>query len=73
MPGSVAPKRPYNIDPEVARERARRGGYARNTPDSHIRSLAAVTLTVAQKRRLAALLMPFLDDDDSAAAGAGTR
>jgi hypothetical protein len=75
MPDPAAPKkRPYRIDPTVAHERASRAARVRNSPDGYIRSLAAATLTTAQKRRLATLLMPFLDEqpagDDSEAAGA---
>lgn len=72
-PGPAAPKR-RNINPVVARERARKGALARNTPDSCIHSLEAAQLTTAQKRRLAALLMPFLDGGEeppAALAGAG--
>lgn len=58
----IAIKRRYKIDPAVARERARRAAFVRNSPDTYIRSLAAATLTADQKRRLAALLMPFLDE-----------
>lgn len=61
MPGTTAPKRPYNIDPQVARERARAAAHARNSPDSYIRSLERAALTDEQKRRLARLLMPFID------------
>ena len=32
----------------------------RNSPDGYIMALARATLTAEQKRRLAALLMPFL-------------
>jgi hypothetical protein len=69
-PESSVPKRRYRIDPQVARERARKAGRARNTPDAYIRSLETAALTAEQKRRLALLLMPFLDSDD---ATAGTR
>lgn len=58
-----APKK-RNIDPQVAHDRARRGAAARNSPDGYIKSLSRATLTTAQKRRLAALLMPFLLADD---------
>ena len=59
-----APKRAYRIDPQVAHERARIGARARNSPDGYIKSLEAraATLTAAQKRRLAVLLMPFLGE-----------
>ena len=63
MASPAAPKRRYNIDPVVARERARRGALARNTPDGYITSLTRAELTDAQKRRLAVLLMPFLLDE----------
>jgi hypothetical protein len=69
MPSGPAAPRRYNVDPVVARERARLGALARNSPDSYINSLAAVTLTTAQKRRLAALLMPFLADEQPAGDG----
>jgi hypothetical protein len=72
MPATAAPKRPYRIDPEVAHERARIGANARNSPDGYIKALARATLTAAQKRRLAALLMPFLDEEEPAA-GTGAR
>lgn len=73
-PSPAAP-RLRNVDPVVACERARKGAIARNTPDSYIRSLEAAQLTAAQKRRLAALLMPFLDGVDlpAAEAVAGAR
>ncbi len=71
MAGPAAPKRRYNIDPVVARERARRGALARNTPDGYITSLARATLTAAQKRRLALLLMPFLLDEEEQPEPAG--
>ena len=63
MPDLAAPerpKRPYRIDPVVAHERARIAARVRNSPDGYITSLAAAELTTAQKRRLAALLMPYL-------------
>ena len=41
---------------EVLRERARNGGLAATSPDAHIRALARVTLTDAQRRQLAELL-----------------
>jgi hypothetical protein len=68
MPRTVAlsskpPKRPYNIDPQVAHERAIIAARVRNSPDGYITSLERATLTAEQKRRLAALLMPFLDRD----------
>ena len=66
MPSPATSKRPYRIDPEVARERARQGGLARSSPDVYITSLARATLT-------AALLMPFLAEEDEPAAGAGAR
>ena len=71
MPAPAAPKRPYRIDPKVASERGRRGARARNSPDGYISTLAAATLTTAQKRRLAALLMPFLDEEPAEDAAAG--
>ena len=60
------PKKHYNVDPQVAHERAIIAVRARNSPDSYIKSLGRAELTTAQKRRLALLLMPFLlgDDDD---------
>ena len=61
MPDPAAPaKRPYRIDPAVARERSRRGALGRNSPDGYITCLSRVTLTTEQKQRLAVLLMPFL-------------
>ena len=57
------------ISPQAARERARKGAIGRNSPDSYIRSLAAAELTAGQKRRLAALLMPFLDTAEPGGAG----
>jgi len=56
-------KRHYRVDPQMAQERARLAARARNSPDSYIKSLARATLTDEQKRRLAALLMPFLSGD----------
>ena len=77
MPDPAAPaKRPYNIDPVVAHQRARTGALVRNSPDGYITSLSRVTLTTEQKRRLAALLMPFLDEqpaEDSSPTGTGAR
>jgi hypothetical protein len=67
MPARTAPKK-RNVPKEVAVERARKAAYARNQPDSYIRSLEAAELTTAQKRRLAALLMPFLGDGEHDAA-----
>jgi hypothetical protein len=71
MPGPAAPKRPYRIDPVVAHERARLAARVRNSPDTYIGQLERSELTAEQKRRLAVLLMPFLDD--AAAAGAGAQ
>ncbi len=74
MPGSAAPKRHYRIDPEVARERARRAALARNAPDTYIGQLERAELTDEQKRRIAVLLMPFLGGQPAgSAAGAGAR
>lgn len=76
MSDPAASKRPYRIDPVVAHERARLGANARNSPDGYIRALARATLTTAQKRRLASMLMPFLDEEptgEDSAAGAGAR
>jgi hypothetical protein len=76
MSSPAAPKRPYRIDPVVASERARRGALVRNSPDGYIRVLERTELTAAQKRRLAALLMPFLGEQpagEDSAAGAGAR
>lgn len=60
-------KRPYRIDPDVAHRRAQQGAAVRNSPDGYITTLARAELTDAQKRRLAALLMPFLADQPAAA------
>ena len=60
MSRTSAPKRPYRIDPQVAHERAMKAAAVRNSPDGYIMALARATLTAEQKRRLAALLMPFL-------------
>ncbi len=49
------------ISPQKAHERAKKGAAARNSPDGYIRVLERTDLTAEQKRRLAALLMPFLD------------
>jgi hypothetical protein len=45
------------VDPDVAKETARKGGLARTTPDYHIRKLTelAPALTEDQRQRLAAL------------------
>ena len=67
MSGTSAPKRPYRIDPQVAHERAVKAAAARNAPDTYIGQLERAALTAEQKRRLAALLMPFLDGDGAAA------
>ena len=61
----AAPKRPYRIDPQVAHERAIQAALIRNSPDGYITSLSRVTLTTAQKHRLAVLLMPFLDEQSA--------
>ena len=68
MPAPSVPKRRYRVDPEMARERARRAALARNSPDSYIRSRETACLTIAQKRRLAALLMPWLGENQDGAA-----
>lgn len=60
MPAIAAPKRPYRIDPQRAHERAIIAARARNSPDTIIGQLERAKLTAEQKRRLAALLMPFL-------------
>ena len=74
MPGSAVAKRPYRIDPAVARERASRAARVRNSPDTYIGQLERAELTDEQKRRIAALLMPFLSAQRSGAvAGAGAR
>jgi hypothetical protein len=75
MPAPAAPaKRPYRIDPEVARERASRAARVRNSPDTYIGQLERATLTTGQKQRLAVLLMPFLAEQAAGdAAGAGAR
>jgi len=76
MSAPPVPKRAYRIDPEVARERASRAARVRNSPDTYIGQLERAKLTGEQKRRLAALLMPFLDEqpaEDSSPAGAGAR
>ena len=72
MPGRPRPelRKPYNVDPKVAHERAILAARARNSPDSYIKSLAAAELTREQKRRLAVLLMPFLLGDEDEAEGA---
>ena len=51
-------KRPYRINPRVARERARLGGIASQTVDAYITRLVnkGPTLTQEQKDRLAVLL-----------------
>jgi hypothetical protein len=53
-------KRPYTIDPDVARERAAKAGKASQSIDSYIRRLVARApeLTPQQRRDLAALLTP---------------
>jgi hypothetical protein len=50
--------RPYTIDPQVAHERARKGGRARTTPDYHITRLEDVAsdLTDEQARKLVGVL-----------------
>jgi hypothetical protein len=65
VPGTSAPKRPYRIDPQVARERARKGARASRTPDAYIGQLERAELTATHKRRLAVLLMPFLGGDEA--------
>jgi hypothetical protein len=72
MPGPAAAKRPYRIDPAVARERASRAARVRNSPDTYISQLERAELTDEQKRRIAALLMPLLGAQPAAAA-AGAR
>ena len=62
MSAPAVPKRPYRIDPEVARERASRAARVRNSPDTYIGQLERAKLTDEQKCRLAVLLMPFLDE-----------
>jgi hypothetical protein len=51
-------KRPYRINPRVARERAALGGKASQTVDAYITRIVnrAPELTEAQRARLAALL-----------------
>lgn len=51
-------------DPEVRRERARRGGHARTTLDYHVRQVVekAPALTPEQVERLRALLPPVGGD-----------
>lgn len=75
MSAPPAPKRPYRIDPQVAHERASRAARVRNSPDTYIGQLERSELTDEQKRRLAALLMPFLLGQPAghSAARAGAR
>jgi hypothetical protein len=60
VPGK--PKRHYNIDPVVAHERAITANRVRNSPDTYIRQLERAELTDQQKRRIARLVLPFLDE-----------
>jgi hypothetical protein len=64
-------KRPYRINPRVARERAAMGGRASHTLDAYITRVVnrAPELTPAQRDRLATLLRPVKagGDDDVAA------
>jgi hypothetical protein len=63
--------RPYNIPPEVASERGKKGAAVRNSPDGYIRVLERTDLTPAQKRRLARLVMSFFDDREQPGGDAG--
>jgi hypothetical protein len=53
-------KRPYRIDPAVARERAIKAGRARHTPSTYIRILTRAELTDDDRAALAALLAASL-------------
>jgi hypothetical protein len=50
--------------------RAKKAAAVRNSPDGYITTLERTDLTTAQKRRLAVLLMPFLDGAEPRGAGA---
>jgi hypothetical protein len=52
------------ISPQKAHERAKKAAAGRKNPDYLIRTLAVAELTAEQKRKIAALLMPFLDADE---------
>jgi hypothetical protein len=60
-------KRPYRINPRVARERAALGGKASQTLDAHITRIVnrAPELTPEQRDRLATLLRPSGRTPDS--------
>lgn len=58
------------VSPENARIRARKGGFARNSPDTYIRSLATAELTAEQKRKLTALVLSFYGSGDERPGGA---
>ena len=62
-------KRPYRINPRVARERAALGGKASQTVDAYITRIVnrAPELTQAQKDRLSVLLRPSGGGADEAA------
>lgn len=61
-------KRPYIIDPDVAHERAQKGGRARTEPSYHIRKLADVAgeLTDEQARRIVGVLNLWAERDTAA-------
>lgn len=52
------------ISPQKAQERARKGGFARNHPDTYIRSLEHAELTAEQRRRLIRLVLSFYGGDE---------
>ena len=63
--GKQAHKRPYSIDPDVARERAVKAGQASHSTDAYITRLInkAQSLTAEQRERLSVLLRPANTED----------
>ena len=68
---AAPPKRRYRTDPKMAHERAMVAARARNSPDTYIGQIERAELTDAHRRRLAAILMPWLADLDGATAPNG--
>lgn len=50
------------VSPENAHVRAKKAAAVRNSPDGYITTLERTDLTAAQKRRLAAMVLPFLGE-----------
>lgn len=68
--------RSYRIDPADAHVRAKNAAAARHSASGCIKQLSRLTLTDDDKRQLARLLLPFLDEQpagDDAPARAGAQ